>query len=172
MAAADPGSLSQFLNYGGLGLLAILCLVVLGYNAWSLNGLVAKAEPKRVLAARPLLLAQMALSLVGLFAVGGGGIYLDQLKRDESRDKMESERERTAQITLEPWDSSLRPDLLPAIEIGGQRWTGRVPIQVACTPGRPQNVWIGLEAFIRHRAAEGLRAQRFLRPIDSAPVER
>ena len=95
MSEAGVSSFSQFLNYGGLGLLAILCLVVLGYNVWSLNGLVAKAEPERISAARPLLLGQMGLSLVGLLAVGAGGIYLDQLKTDR-------ENTRVAQIILDP----------------------------------------------------------------------
>ncbi|HMG47411.1 MAG TPA: hypothetical protein VK614_08130 [Allosphingosinicella sp.] len=156
----ETASLSQFLNYGGLGLLAILCIVVLGYNVWSLNGLVAKAEPDRINAARPLLLGQMAISLIGLLAVGAGGIYLDRMKGEDSRI-------RSATIFLDPWDDGLDANSLPVIRIAGNRSLDR-PINFDCTPGRPVTVMMNLEPFIRHRVQASMAAQRALLPIGAA----
>src|SRR4051812_48884993 len=94
-----PGlDISQWLNAGGLGVLAFLCLVVLGHNAWSLNALVKNADPKRINAARTLLLAQMAISLIGLLTIGAGAIFLDHLKAQDVR---------KAEVTLLPWDEDL-----------------------------------------------------------------
>lgn len=160
MAEPDVGGFAQFLNYGGLGLLAILCLVVLGYNAWSLNGLVVKAEPSRIKAARPLLLAQMALSLVGLLAVGGAGIYLDQIRADDRKERM-------AQILLDPaWDSGLDEGSRPAIKVGGKGSAERL-IQVICTPEKPTVVEVNFERYIAHRIAVSKQAEDVLLPISA-----
>ena len=164
MNPVEPASLSQFLNYGGLGLLAILCLVVLGYNAWSLNRLVATADPDRISAAKPLLLGQMAISGLGLLAVGSGGIYLDRLK-------VEDNRIRTAQIIIDPWDNELDERFLPAIRIGQSRLLER-PINVICTPGQPATVTVDFERFIQHRISNSIAAQRALLPIGAPAAER
>jgi len=156
-------ALSQFLNYGGLGLLAILCIVVLGYNAWNLNGLIAKAEPERISAARPLLLGQMAISLIGLLAVGTVGIYIDWMKGEDSRIQ-------SAQIVLDPWDEGLDAGNSPDIRIAGTRTMDR-PISVTCTPGRPITVRMNLEGFIRHRIQASMMAQSALLPIGAAGAE-
>jgi hypothetical protein len=158
MASADPASLSQFLNYGGLGLLAILCIVVLGYNAWSLNSLVAKAAPDRIQAARPLLLGQMGVSLVGLLAVGAGGIYLDRLK-------VEDNRVRTVEVVLDPWSTNLPGN--PNIRVRGSRSTER-PISVPCTPGPPAVVNIDLQPLIDHRISSSRDVQPILAPLAHA----
>lgn len=164
MAAADPGSLSQFLNYGGLGLLAILCIVVLGYNVWSLNGLVAKADPKRINAARPLLLGQMAISLIGLLSVGAGGVYLDRMKVEDSKTRM-------AQVILDPWDPEADESALPAISIAGNRSVAR-PIRVVCAPGEPTTVTVDFSRYIRRRVQDSIAAQRVMLPIAAASGER
>jgi hypothetical protein len=163
MAAADPGALSQFLNYGGLGLLAILCLVVLGYNVWSLNALVAKADPKRISAARPLLLGQMAISLIGLLSVGAGGIYLDRMKVEDSR-------MRTVQVLLDPWDPLADASNLPAISIAGTRLVGR-PARVVCTPGEPTTVYVDFSRYIRTRIQNGGAMKSVILPIAAASQE-
>lgn len=160
MPQTDVGAFSQFLNYGGLGLLAILCLVVLGYNAWSLNALVAKADPRRISAARPLLLGQMALSLVGLLAVGGGGIYLDWMKTEDSKKRM-------AQILVDPWEDGLEVRHRPIIRIGGKEPGQARPIQVLCSSGEMPTVQIDVERYVKHRIQNSLMAQSLLAPPPS-----
>lgn len=160
----ETASLSQFLNYGGLGLLAILCIVVLGYNVWSLNGLVSRADPKRINAARPLLLGQMAISLIGLLSVGAGGIYLDRMK-------VEDNRVRSAQIFLQPWDDRLDANSLPMIRVGTARFTDQL-INFDCTPGRPVTVMMNFEPFIRRRVQDGMAAQRLMAPLAAAGAGR
>lgn len=157
MQQADVGSLSQFLNYGGLGLLAILCLVVLGYNAWNLNNLIATAPPERVTAARPLLLWQMALSLVGLLMVGAGGIYLERVKAEDNK-------KRIAQVILDPWDDDLDIKYRPLIEVGGKRPDKIRPIEVLCTSNEFPIVRINVERYVRHRIESSLMAQNLLLP--------
>ena len=167
MTPPDPGSLAQFLNYGGLGLLAILCLVVLGYNVWSLNSLVARAEPKKINAAKPLLLSQMGLSLIGLLAVGFGALYLEGMKSELEGMKAEAGRTQMAQVILDPWDSSLDPNILPAVMVGNSPLTER-PINVVCTPDRPTTVRVDFGRFIRHKQGEARRMQEVMLPITAA----
>jgi hypothetical protein len=148
------GDFSKFLNYGGLGLLAILCLVVLGYNAWSLNRLVATAEPAKVIAARPLLLTQMTVSLIGLLVVGAGAVYLEKIKNDGS--KIQS-----AQIIIDPWEKNIGSGYLPEIRLAGKSLIDR-PINVTCTPGSPTTVTVDLDRFIAYRISKSIEAQRAL----------
>jgi hypothetical protein len=164
MTESGVSSFSQFLNYGGLGLLAILCLVVLGYNVWSLNGLIAKAEPERINAARPLLLGQMGVSLVGLLAVGAGGIYLDRLKVEDSKT-------RVAQIILDPWDEEIDKDSRPIVSVPGGLGVTR-PIRVVCTPGEPAIVTVNFDRYIRYRIENSIKSQRALLPISASSGER
>ena len=156
-------SLSQFLNYGGLGLLAILCVVVLGYNAWNLNALIAKGDPHRIEAARMLLLAQMGISLIGLLALAGGGIYLDGVRRDNARARM-------AEIMLDPWENGLDEKSRPVIHVSGTENITR-PIKVICKPDEPATVTIDLEGFINHRIQEGNRNREILAPITAAALD-
>lgn len=151
------GGLSEFLNYGGLGLLAILCVVVLGYNAWSLNRLIATAQAAKVSAARPLLLAQMGVSLIGLLVVGAGAIYLENMKREDSKMRM-------AQIIIDPWESDIDSKLLPDIRVAGKSLSDR-PVLVTCTPGSPATVMVNLERFLAYRASKSIEAQRALPPL-------
>lgn len=160
MTPPDPGGFAQFLNYGGLGLLAILCLVILGYNVWNLNSLIARADPKRIAAAKPLLLSQMGVSLVGLLAIGFGAVYLEGMKTEGSRQQM-------AQVILDPWDSSLDANLLPAVRVGNDVMTKR-PISVLCKPGEPTTVNIDFARFILHKQSEAKRMQDVLLPITAA----
>lgn len=164
MPDGGVSSFTQFLNYGGLGLLAILCLIVLGYNVWSLNGLIAKAEPERINAARPLLLGQMGVSLVGLLAVGAGGIYLDRMK-------VEDTKTREAQIILDPWDEELDKDSRPMISLPGGAGVTR-PIRVVCTPGEPATVTVNFDRYIRYRIQDSIKNQRALLPIAAASGDR
>lgn len=154
-------SFSQFLNYGGLGLLAILCLVVLGYNVWSLNKLLAKARPERINAARPLLLGQMAISLVGLLAVGAGGIYLDRMKVEDSKI-------RSAQIILDPWDEEVDEGSRPKIQVPEGVNVAR-PIRVVCTPGEPATVTVNFDRYIRYRIDNSMKSQKALLPFSTEP---
>ncbi|HEY0627132.1 MAG TPA: hypothetical protein VGD10_10410 [Allosphingosinicella sp.] len=149
------GGFSQFLNYGGLGLLAILCLVVLGYNAWSLNRLVATSAPAKVNAARPLLLAQMAVSLIGLFVVGAGAVYLENIKDRQTR---------MAQIIIDPWERNIDSSFLPDIRLAGKPLIDR-PINITCTPGSPTTVTVDLDRFIAYRISKSIEAQRALPPV-------
>jgi hypothetical protein len=152
LTTTDASFVSQLLNYGGLGLLALLCLVVLGNNAWSLNQLVKKADTKRINAARPLLLAQMGISLIGLLAIGGGAVWLELSKTSG------------AIVMLDPpWDARLDQSLLPRIRLPDGR-PGSRPIRFNCTPGEPAMIEIDFEPYITHRCAEGIKARDALRP--------
>jgi hypothetical protein len=149
MMATDASSVTQLLNYGGLGLLALLCLVVLGNNAWSLNELVKKADAKRINAARPLLLAQMAVSLVGLLAVGGGAVWLELAKTNGGI------------VLLDPpWDARLDQSQLPRITLDGR--PGSRPIRFNCRPGEPTMIEIDFEPYINHRCEEGIKNRETL----------
>jgi hypothetical protein len=152
------GGFAEFLNYGGLGLLAILCLVVLGYNAWSLNRLVAAAAADRITAAKPLLLGQMALSLIGLLAVGGGAIYLDDARRGAAQDRM-------AQVLLDPWDEGVDAKLRPMIRIAGKEPGSERPLKVLCAAANYPTVEINMQRYIDHKVEESLWAQRRLLPV-------
>lgn len=139
-----PGlDISQWLNAGGLGVLAFLCLVVLGHNAWSLNSLIRNADPKRIDAARTLLLAQMAISLIGLLMVGGGAIFLDLLKVQDKQD-------RRAEVTLLPWDEDLDARYQPRVSVNGRTYADR-PISVACTPNDPIRIRVNFNPYVLHR---------------------
>lgn len=164
MTEGGFSSFSQFLNYGGLGLLAILCLVVLGYNVWSLNKLLARARPERINAARPLLLGQMGISLVGLLAVGAGGIYLDRMKVEDSK-------VRSAQIILDPWDEEVDQDSRPMINVPKGATVAR-PIRVVCTPGEPATVTVNFDRYIRYRIQNSIASQRALLPFATDSAER
>ncbi len=157
MGQAEIGTLPQFLNYGGLGLLAIACLVVLGYNVWSLNALIAKAQPQRITAARPLLLAQMGISLVGLFAVGFAAVYLDGVEKNDRK-------VRIAQVIIDPWDMTLDEKMRPEVKIVGEGTVDRM-IEVMCKPEQSAKVMINLTRFIDHRIEERVRMNRVLIPI-------
>lgn len=159
MAPPDVGGFAQFLNYGGLGLLAILCLVVLGYNVWSLNALVAKAEPKRIATARPLLLAQMGVSLLGLLAVGFGALYLEDMKAEGTRKQM-------AQVLINPWDAKLQADVRPAVQVGDKAFSQQL-VDVLCTPDKP-TVTIDFQRLIDHRLDEARAMKDALPSITAA----
>ena len=155
MPGAGASVFSEFLNYGGLGLLGLLCLVVLGHNAWSLNALVKKAEPRRITAARPLLLAQMGLSLVGLFGVGLGAVYLGQLE-------LEDNRVRTTVVTLDPWDDQVEERYRPRIELPEGTALSR-PLSITCAPGhRPAMVRVNFAPYIQHMVETGLKRRETL----------
>ena len=160
MATPDPGGFAQFLNYGGLGLLAILCLVVLGYNVWSLNALVAKAEPKRITSARPLLLAHMGVSLIGLLAVGFGAIYLESITH-------EWKRKQRAQVLINPWNGSMAPAVRPAVQIGDKAISQQL-VEVLCTPETPATVRVDFDPFINHVLSEARAMQQVLPPLTDA----
>lgn len=160
MITPDTGGFVQFLNHGGLGLLAILCLVVLGYNVWSLNALVAKADPKRISAARPLLLAQMGVSLIGLIAVGLGGIYLENGKQVSARKQM-------AQVLINPWDGRVAESVRPSVQIG-EKAVSQQLVDVLCTPDKPATVRIDFDPFIEHVLSEARLMQQALPPLTDA----
>jgi predicted membrane metal-binding protein len=148
-----PGSnfsfVPELLKYGGLGVLALLCLVVLGQNAWNLNSLVKTANPKRIAAARPLLLAQMAISIFGLLAVGAGAIFLERLR-------IEDQRVRTATVILEPWDSDLDQRFRPVVLSGRRPLTS--PFEVNCEPGGRTHIAVNFRRYVDHAVSTGFKA--------------
>jgi hypothetical protein len=162
MPPPDTNSLAAFLNYGGLGLLAILCLVVLGYNVWSLNALVSRADPKRITAAKPLLLTQMGVSLIGMLACGMGGIYLEGMKGEGER-----ARKQMAQILVDPWDGSLDTAVMPAVKIG-KEVIKDMPVNVLCTPDMPTTIKVDMGAFIRYKQGQAKKMQEVMLPLTAA----
>ena len=136
----------EILKFGGLGVLALLCLIVLGQNAWNLNSLVRQADPKRLAAARPLLLAQMSISIFGLLAVAAGAIYLESLR-------VEEQRARVATLNLEPWNSDLAEDYRPVVLNGHERLTH--PFDVDCQPGGRTRIAINFRPYLNHLISIG-----------------
>lgn len=148
--ASSFSFVSELLKFGGLGVLALLCLVVLGQNAWNLNSLVKTADAKRITAARPLLLAQMSISIFGLLAVAAGAIYLERLR-------VEDQRVRIATVDLEPWNSEWEESSRPVVLIGSRRLTR--PFEVACEPGGLTRIAVNFRPYL-NRAASNAQANK------------
>lgn len=129
----------ELLKFGGLGVLALLCLVVLGQNAWNLNSLVKQADAKRITAARPLLLTQMSISIFGLLAVGAGAIFLERLSVEDRRDRI-------ATVEVNPWNSELDQRFWPKVLIDEQRIAR--PFQVDCRPGRSTSIRVDFQSYV------------------------
>lgn len=145
MAASNFSFIPEILKFGGLGVLALLCLIVLGQNAWNLNSLVKTADAKRIAAARPLLLAQMSISIFGLLAVGAGAIFLERLS-------VEDRRVRTAALEVLPWSREWDASYRPEVFIGDERLAR--PFRVDCQPGGTR-VEVNFQRYLDYAITNG-----------------
>ena len=154
------GFFAVFLNYGGLGVLALLCVIVLGYNAKNLNDLVRDGAPEKLVAARPLLLTQMGISLLGLLLAGGAAVYLaigDQnLKRVQD-----------VQLLLDPWDDPLDAKYRPHIRIGDHDVPPVRLISVPCKAGAATNLIVDIDPYVRYRVDAGAKNRALLTAPDA-----
>ncbi len=148
-----------FLKYGGLGLAAMICVIVLFYNAANLNKLVKEAEPERIEKAKPLLLMQMAISLVGLIAVGGGAMVIAYFEIGSRH---------CAEITLDPRDSiqSLTGNGFAEILIDEQPFDRKSRnILISGVSGRERKININIEPYVLRRLTAAAKADATIIPL-------
>ena len=159
MDEKSAGFFAVFLNQGGLGVLALLCVMVLGYNTYNLNNLIKQGTTDQVTAARPLLLTQMGISLIGLLLAGGASFYLAVV--DQA-----AKRVQPVELVLTPWESELDAKYRPQIRIDKQGVVGDQLVGVPCKPGAATNLIVDLDPYIRYRIDAGARNRVLL----DAPV--
>ena len=147
----------DFLKYGGLGLAALICVIVLFYNARNLNALIKDADVQRVSAARGLLLTQMLISLVGLLAVGGGAMYLAYIEQT-------TKQENCAEIVMDPSDA-VTGDPRALIAIDKKALTGDRNIAIGFLRGKERKININIEPYVLHRLSNALKEQKELIPV-------
>ncbi len=74
----NPG---PWLDYGPLGALALISIVVLGVNVWKLYALIGEGNAAKMRAAKPLLFGVMAFSAFGLAMAMGAFLFYDRGER-------------------------------------------------------------------------------------------
>ena len=158
MDANSAGFFSVFLNQGGLGVLALVCVIVLGYNAYNLTKLIKDGTTEQVTAARPLLVMQMGVSLIGLLLAGGAAAYLAIGDQD-------LKRAHNVQLVLDPWDDPLDAKYRPHIRIGDHDVPPVRLVDVPCTAG-VNNLLVDIAPYVRYRIDAGARNRVLL----DAPV--
>jgi hypothetical protein len=152
----------DFLKYGGLGVVALLCVIVLFYNARNLNALVKDADATRVSAARGLLQMQMAISLVGLLVVGGGAMYLAYVEQTTKQDNC-------AEIVMDPGEA-VNGEGRAQIVIDDAPFLGKdgaIPrnIPLSFVRGKERKININIEPYVVHRLTNALKEQKELIPV-------
>jgi hypothetical protein len=150
---------STFLNYGGLGVLALVCVIVLGYQARSLDALVKDAPVDRLVGAKPLLQMQMVISVVGLLAVGGAAFYL-------AVNDQRAKQARHAQLLLDPWPDAIGDAFRPEVDLGDGvaiRPLARV-VAIPCPLGQTTNLHVDMEPYVTYRIAAANTNRTLLTP--------
>lgn len=160
----NPAGFADFLKYGPLGLAGLLSVLVLGLNVWKLFGLLSdpNVDAARIGQAKPILYAQMGLSLVLAMLVGGGALYL-------AGQEYQTKLERRANLLIDPWDAPGR-DRLPVILVGGKPVTGEErPLLIDCTADRPMSLRVDLKPYLEYREAEAVRRAAIVRQTLERP---
>ncbi len=152
----------EFLKYGGLGLAALICVIVLFYNARNLNALIKDTDPTRVSGAKGLLQMQMMISLVGLLAVGGGAMYLAYVDQT-------TKQANCAEIVMDPGES-VTGEGRAQIVIDDAPFPGRdgaIPrnIPLSFVQGKERKININIEPYVLHRLSNALKEQKELLPV-------
>lgn len=153
MDAADAGggiaSLASFLNYGALGALALMCIIILGVNVWKLYDVVNRASAEKARAMAPLLKFQMMVCVVGFAIAGGGALFLGV---------QEAKAERRLYLAISPREFGVQPEYMPVVKVGGLTVDLADAADLVCK--QRTVVDIKLDKFINHavrnRVAEGI----------------
>ena len=154
MEAADAGggiaSLASFLNYGALGALALMCIVILGVNVWKLYDVVNRASAEKAKAIAPLLKFQMMVCAVGFAVAGGGALFLGV---------QEAKAERHLYLAISPREFDVGPEFMPVVNVGGKPINLSDAAELVCK--QRTMVDIKLDKFINHavrsRVGEGIQ---------------
>ena len=143
-------SLSSFLNYGGLGVLALVCVVVLGYGFQNLSNLIRNATVDRITAAKPLLQTQLIISFLGLVVVGGAASFLAVRDQD-------AKNVLPVHLAIYPWETQLDAKFRPLVTVDGALLNPPQPEPIVkCYPGRESDWRIDLQPYVDYRIQTGL----------------
>lgn len=153
MNAADSTGISafaDFLNYGALGALALICIIVLGLNVWKLYDVVNRASAEKAKAVAPLLRFQMMVCAVGFVLASFAAIYLGL---------EQAKAERHVILAISPREFDVGPDYRPVVKIGGKEMNLSDVAEVACQPRTMVDIKLDkyINYAVRNRVSEGIQ---------------
>lgn len=144
------GLIEAALKYGGLGLIALIAVIALGYNTQQLNQLLTTGTPAAIRAATPLLRLNIVVSAIGMVLFLAAGLYL-------------TSGERRARVDIDPRTTSDEFKDLKLVKIDGKPITSH-PIMVDCHNGQATEIEVDFRQFLnRQRQRELEQAENAIK---------
>ena len=152
----DADFFSTFLKYGSLGVLALICVIVLGFNTVNLNRLIKEASPETIREAKPLLQRQMSISLIGLIVIGGALFFLTWSDQN-------AKHALPVRLDMLPWDSDVDAKYRPQVLIDQKLIAPPEPsIRVPCLVGQESDLRVDVGPYVDYRLLAASRNRALL----------